>query len=82
MSNKMPRRRRSSAQEQAAKYDGTIIGNIAAATHEPPADVEAALITLQSAGFDFDDIWEWMREAINDGEKIADMAVKRLGSPN
>lgn len=83
MSNKLPRHPRSRTQEeQAAIGPDTVIGKIARASGEPARDVEAALVTAVSAGFDFDEVWEWMREALNDEEKIVDAVSRRLGSSN
>lgn len=54
------------------------LAKIAAATGETPRDVEAALVTLTHAGFEWDDVWSAMHDAINDGVKIVDMAAAML----
>lgn len=85
VSNKRPRHLRSTHEyvnDESEIGPDTVIGKIAAHTGEPPRDVEAAIATLVSAGNDFDVVWEWMREAINDGKGIVEMATERLGSPN
>lgn len=79
MSNKPTRRKRNATADIGPN---TVIGRIARASGEPARDVEAALVTAVSAGHDFDDVWEWMREALNNDEKIVDAVTRRLGSSN
>lgn len=61
---------------------GTPLAAIAEETGEDPVDIEAALVTLVTAGNDFDVVWEWMREAVEEGKGIVQMATERLGSVN
>lgn len=51
---------------------------IARATGEDPRDVLAALGALMADGHTFDEVWEMMRDAINDGTGIVDMAASVL----